>query len=561
MALRSNIVRRFAGSKRYYARIGVPKDVQRHYRGSVPGRFKTELWRSLGTADPLEARTRAAPIIAAWHAEFADWRRRREPLDADLETIVWDHYQSELEIDRHERAANTGLISEWRERRIPELRKHLATGETALIQWAADAAIERLGLLIERGSRAYRELCQRLQRAELEYLVRASERDQGDFTGEPKDPIVTPPVHLTSKKNAAPGETIMELYVRFKSEKRGRVSADTWDQNEKIVRLFAEFVGETAHISAVNRKAIRDWKHKLASWPVKAAETNVFKGMSFKKVIEKNESEKKPTISQKTVNKYLSAVGSFAEWLLSNDFIEQDVMRGMYLTLDKSKKLVFPYSIEQLNLIFACPLFSKCAGDGAEHKPGNIAIRDWRYWIPLVALFTGARLGEIAQMNVADVRKLHDVWVFHVTSEGEGEKTTKTEGSQRVLPVHSKLVELGFIRRVEAMKRRKALRLFPEIERDKRGFYSGVPSGFFNDLFKHVGVKVDRRHNFHSFRHTVTDAFRRGGYLDEQFGMLLGHVKGSTTGRYGIMPQGPLSERVNMIEAVSYPGLVLPLPE
>jgi hypothetical protein len=40
--------------------------------------------------------------------------------------------------------------------------------------------------------------------------------------------------------------------------------------------------------------------------------------------------------------------------------------------------------------------------------------------------------------------------------------------------------------------------------------------------------------------------------MDEQFNVLLGHAKRTTTGTYGIIPQGILGERVKMIEAVSY---------
>jgi hypothetical protein len=43
--------------------------------------------------------------------------------------------------------------------------------------------------------------------------------------------------------------------------------------------------------------------------------------------------------------------------------------------------------------------------------------------------------------------------------------------------------------------------------------------------------------------------------LDEQFNMLLGHTKATTTGTYGIVPQGILSVRVKMIEAVAFSGL------
>jgi hypothetical protein len=45
--------------------------------------------------------------------------------------------------------------------------------------------------------------------------------------------------------------------------------------------------------------------------------------------------------------------------------------------------------------------------------------------------------------------------------------------------------------------------------------------------------------------------FRAAG-LDEQFNVLLGHTKATTTSKYGIMVQGILSQRVEMIEALTY---------
>ena len=81
---------------------------------------------------------------------------------------------------------------------------------------------------------------------------------------------------------------------------------------------------------------------------------------------------------------------------------------------------------------------------------------------------------------------------------------------------------------------------------------SGNPSAFFNDYFRDIGVKVDKTVNFHSLRHGIADAFRSAGYMDEQFNLLLGHTKATTTGRYGILPEGILSERVKMIEAVRF---------
>lgn len=439
----------------------------------------------------------------------------------------------------------------------PILRKHFATGETALIEWAADDFITRKRLLIENDSPAYRDLCQRLLRANLEALRTAEERDQGDWTGSPRDKLVKPPLHVVSDKLASPGETIMELYDRFKREKAGTVSTDTWKQNRKIVKLFAEFVGETANISVISRKAVRDWKGLLSQWPVKANESGAFAGMSFRKVIEANKAIGKPAISGKTINKYLSALGSFASWLLANDYITENVTTGMYLELDKRAKKRLPYTSDQLATIFTSPLFTACRGDKLEHEPGILQVRDWRFWIPMIGLFTGARLGEIAQLLVADLRQIHGQWVFHVTREGSIHKSVKTAGSERVIPVHSELFKVGLFDYHAAIKKAGHEHLFPEIRPDARGFYSGTPSSFWGDYVSAIGVKVDKTLNFHSFRHGIADAFRRAGYLDEQFAVLLGHTKASTTGRYGIMAQGVLSDRLKMIEAVNYPELDL----
>ncbi|MDB5533057.1 MAG: Site-specific recombinase XerD, partial [Hyphomicrobiales bacterium] len=304
MSVATNVVKR-PGSTVFYARVEVPTDVQ-------PLLKKTQLWKSLGTRDPREARARALPVLSAWQAQFDDLRRRRDPTAHDLQAAVWQHYEDMLVADQRERASlpdqhdlttakdklaadiaakkvvwtddpmvqlnatlefralhgKADFLKSNRAHRLELLKKHLASGETALIQWAADDLIERERLIIDRGSPAYRDLCHKLQRAELEYLRRAAERDEGVFTGVPSDPVVVPPDATMGKKRAVAGQTIMELYDLFQTEKAGTASADTWFSNRKLVKLLAEFIGETSHVTAITKKAVRDWKHNLASWPL-----------------------------------------------------------------------------------------------------------------------------------------------------------------------------------------------------------------------------------------------------------------------------------------------------
>ena len=579
MSLSTNVVRR-QGSHRYYARIAVPKDFQKRLR-------KRELWKSLGTTDPKEAKRLARPILDQWEREFADIRKPRILTDVELQDAVWSRYLELLTEDERFRRSlpNDEQLNEiWqhlegefgdydlnayrileairdqfqtvqaeRTARFAKLKSDTARGETQLVADIVRDVIAARRLDLERNTESYRKLAQGLQRAELEALGRSGERDEGDWSGQPRDKLVSPPATVRH----APGEKIQELFDRFKQERSAGISDDTWAQNRKIVVLFDEFVGGDAHISELKRKNIREWKAALFRWPVKAADTRAFKGLTFSKIIEANERVGKPVILPRTVNRYLSALGGFCTWLRANDFIAEDVMSGMFLNLDRSARTRIPFTAAQLNAIFKSPLYSQCAGDRREHEYGAVKIRDWRYWIPLIGLYSGARLGEIAQLLTGDLRQIHGTSVFHITREGSPRKSVKTAGSERIIPVHSVLVRLGLLKYHAAMMASGKENLFPEIKPDGRGFMSGNPSAFFNGYFAAIGVKKDKRVNFHSFRHGIADAFREAGYLDEQFGMLLGHTKATTSGRYGIIPQGILAYRVKMIESVVFQGLDL----
>jgi integrase len=556
MSASTNVVRR-PGSSRYYLRCAVPTDLR-----EVVGR--REIWKSLGTAERLKARQLAAPMLARLHQEFDDLRRRRKPIEGDLEGATWNHYTGELEHDRRDRIAlpllDTGanvrqrIQRDWRARQIAEIKKDLATGETAQIEWVADAAIEAQGLLIERGSLEYRDLCHRLLRAQLEALERTAERDGGNWAGEPRDPIVKPPAHL-SKLAAKPGETILELYARFEREKSGMCSEFVWRQNRGCVQRLAEFVGEGAHISALSRTTIRDWKSELFKFPRDAATTKPFTGKSFPDIIKLNESIGRVTISNRTINRYLGAVGSFATWLLANGYIADDIIRGQYLDLGSDQKR-FPFADDQLKTVFASPLFNACAGDGKEHKPGAVEVRDWRYWCPWLALYHGMRLGEIVQLLVSDVRQIHETWCMHITTEGGNGKSVKTKGSMRVVPLHSEIIRLGFLDYHKRIVDAGNERLFPECKSNVRD-PAQQASRWFNAYLDKLKVRSGREQSFHSFRHNAIDALRAAGYGDDVFGPLIGHGRGNgtATGKYGVVAQGTLAQRVEMIEAVRYPAL------
>lgn len=402
----------------YYARLKVPVELK-HLMATG------ELFRSLETKDRRTANVRKLSVLAEWYSKFDDLRRRRDMIEADFANATWDHYASELRADELERTmpelANATRLLGHREHHLRALREHLGHGETALIEWAADAFIERHQILVQPKTRQYRELCFRLMRAQIEVLLRAGERDLGNYAGAPADPVVTRPA--ATAEVAKPGERLMDLFERYATENPKRVTKANLDDTRKDMGTFIDMVGADFPVSKLDKKAARDWKGMLARYPVRAKDRNIFKGLSFGEIIDANQHLPKPipTISPKTINSYMAGFGGFCNWLAAHDYIANNPFQGMYLSVDKTKTNALPFTDDQLKTLFASPLFVGCKNEMKWHLPGDHLIRDHRYWLPHVMMYSGARPGEIAQLLVDDVRQMHGVWVLHITDEGDDE--------------------------------------------------------------------------------------------------------------------------------------------
>ncbi|WP_152046742.1 site-specific integrase [Aureimonas psammosilenae] len=575
----------------YYARIDVPVDLVAHYG-------TTTKKKSLRTKEEAVAKVRLWPVVEAWRLEFEDVLSRRAITDDDKADAVWRHYIGALERDEERRkrlpgqaeidAASLEMFARVRETKLDikdplaildatlevkaleqareldararkakldDLCKHLVKGETALIAHEVDAYAEANKLIVERGSDEWNDLARKMMRADIETLERTMERDRGDYSGSPKDPIVRPAAG-GHREQAKAGETIMELFEIYASENPKGISADTLNQARRDVGTFVETVGRTCPVHRIDKRAVRDWKALLVRYPVKATETKAFAGMTMAQAVRENEKIGKPVLTPRTVNRYLAGLGAFSAWLVNHGYLNANPVEGMSLA-KKKERSTSPFTTDQLNTLFDSPLFTG-AQSATEWRliarAGKVLIRDHRYWVPLVMLYSGARPAEIAQLAVSDVREEHGVWIMHITTEGEGDKQVKTAGSMRVVPIHSELIRLGFLKHHKEMKATGQARLFPEAKRNNRGQMIAEFSREFGRYLERIGLKEGRGVSLYSFRHGAVDALRRAGYLDEQFGFLLGHTKGTMTGRYGHLPQGMLRQRVELVEAIGYTG-------
>jgi integrase len=204
-------------------------------------------------------------------------------------------------------------------------------------------------------------------------------------------------------------------------------------------------------------------------------------------------------------------------------------------------------------------LFTGFLADGKEHQSGNQRADDWRFWLPLICLFSGARIGEVAQLHVADVYRDQGIWCVELRDDEQTGQRTKS-GKSRVVALHSMLLKIGLLAFVERQKKRSQAdgnpQLFPEMKPGPRGQYGDEPSDWWRDYLAHIGVKSPKAGDgfgSHSFRHTMADQLRAAGHLDQVFGpLILGHSTKSVTGGYGETRQGTPQLSQAMIESVKF---------
>jgi integrase len=210
-----------------------------------------------------------------------------------------------------------------------------------------------------------------------------------------------------------------------------------------------------------------------------------------------------------------------------------------------------PFTVDELQKLFAAL--------PREVRPNKHSPETALPWIALMALYTGMRLEEIAQLRTADVREENAnggrLWCIDVHNGGDNK--LKNEISARLIPVHSELVRLGLLDYVKALPEGP---LFPGLTRRKsKGNKVGARVGeLFRKKLASPEVKLKRPGLcFHSFRHTVSGRLDAAGVPQSDAARVLGHaVKGETYGTYS--QPGPGLKRVaGAVEQIVYEGLRL----
>lgn len=140
----------------------------------------------------------------------------------------------------------------------------------------------------------------------------------------------------------------------------------------------------------------------------------------------------------------------------------------------------------------------------------------YKFWLPVIGLYTGARVGEICQINpFTDIVEDNGVSYFLISQETKSASDIKKSvksGTSRVIPIHSRLIELGLTGYTDALKEAGYNRMFPlDKPRDRNA--GGNTARNFTRYIEDVGLKDITKNmrivGMHAFRKTIiTKAYR-----------------------------------------------------
>lgn len=209
----------------------------------------------------------------------------------------------------------------------------------------------------------------------------------------------------------------------------------------------------------------------------------------------------------------------------------------------QQQKARVAFTVEDLNLLFQSPIYTE------GFRPNGCG-REAVYWLPLLALFTGARVEELAQLLVSDIHHEEGHGYYLSISDDAEHSKLKNAASRRRIPLHTALLDCGLLDYLESVRERHFL--FPSLSPNPRGKLGGYFSTFFSRYLRQkVGI-TDPRKVFHSFRHTFKDVCRSVGIDEAVHDALTGHTAPSAGRKYGNdqYPLPPLFDALDRYEIV-----------
>ncbi|MBO3278245.1 site-specific integrase [Pseudomonas schmalbachii] len=545
----------------YYLRRRVPDELR-----SILGR---EYKRSLKTRDPSEAKGRFAAEYAKSEEVFSLARLQLQGtavLSArDIQQLASRWFRQEL--DEMERTGEfrtfliPGSVESWEtpygwEERQEYLsyREAVESGNEidaagASLSYARKAMKAESLPFPQENTAARNNLVEAFHEHLFKLSDIAKQRHEGNWLAE-VNVLHHEPLSIGNREKTK-AKTLLECFEAYAKAKTlddgdNRSTRKTLDEFRSSLRRFVELFGDV-EVTKLTRAVVQEYRSKLAEFPVKTAGAGK---LTAQQLIDKAKAESLPLLSPATIRnrlRALSAVLGFAvrmDWIKENPVeaggIAKAAAKAAGARADRKRK---DYTQAELQAIFSSAAFTqrdwKPAGGGNYGKA-------W-YWLPLLMYYTGCRREELAQLAVADVSEEDGIpYLSILAHEDDGpeddDRTVKTAGSRRRVPLHPDLLRLGF--REYAASVPADGQLFPLLKPSPAGFYGANWGKAWGRYIRDEACISGPASPSHGFRHTFKTLSRQVGIPEDVHDAITGHSPKNVSRDYGSMPLSRIAQEL-----------------
>ncbi|MEF3082724.1 site-specific integrase [Luteimonas sp. SMYT11W] len=329
-----------------------------------------------------------------------------------------------------------------------------------------------------------------------------------------------------------PGRLLSEEVADYVAEKRRvKLKPDSIKTIERTLTILGMVTGDI-EVSRIDRQQIqRMWE--LLRWaPSNLANDPDLKQQSVDALIELGMASNKPALAEETMALHHRVLSAFFNYLVEHKAIGFSPMKGFKLPsrskIKSSRKTLRLFSDADLQRIFGPDNFLPWA-----------SAHPHRWWCPILALYTGARVSEIAQLHLADViREPHgglSIQIHAVADpdldgkEVRSRMTIKGNTSVRSVPLTDPVLAAGFGDFIADLERYGHQRLFPHLSAgvnrttgETNARYSATLQQDFGRYLKSLGFA--KGIGFHAFRHTLATDLDDQGISETDLALITGHA-------------------------------------
>ena len=286
---------------------------------------------------------------------------------------------------------------------------------------------------------------------------------------------------------------LIEIYNAAPENKKTTGRAKKTNEYQKFL---LSILGENIKLGKIDSNQVRRLSEVLNIYPANASKFYPNKTPDEIHTLLQAGPIEKRLLSETTKKNYIRELRALLTWAHTEGIIDRiPIPKGLGQGKASDKNKRESYTNEELSHILSDSELIAYRNSRESHK----------YWVPIVALFTGMRLAEILLITLEEIRTDEGTGILYFGIKKTSHRSLKTSQSARRIPIPDILISLGFNKLLEAARSNKNGLLFNKVAGSKS------PPDTFSKWWGRQLKRLDIKHQgltFHSFRHTYRDAIR-----------------------------------------------------